>query len=214
MKFHPIDQENWDRKPYFDHYITQKCTFSLTANIEITSLLAQLRIQKKKFYPAFLYMVSKVLNAHVAFRTCFDDKGRLGYWSQMNPSFTIFHKETHTFSALWTAFSEDFPVFHDNYQVDIAEYGDHDAFFPKRESSNVFPVSMIPWVSFTGFNLNLKQDNDYLLPIFTGGRFFQQENKVLFPLSIQVNHAVCDGYHVSLFINEVQKLAYHWGSWM
>jgi chloramphenicol O-acetyltransferase type A len=212
MDFYPIDRENWKRKPYFEHYLAQKCKFNLTANLEITSLLAQLRMQKKKFYPAFLYMVSKVLNDHVAFRTCFDDKGRLGYWNQMNPSYTIFHKEKKTFSVIWTAFNKDFHVFYDEYQIDMEQYGNQESFFPKPESSNVFPVSMIPWVSFTGFNLHF--DHDYLLPVFTGGRFFQQENKTFFPLSIQVHHAVCDGYHASLFINEVQELAHQWESWL
>ena len=32
---------------------------------------------------------------------------------------------------------------------------------------NVFPVSMIPWTSFEGFNLNLQKGYDYLLPVFT-----------------------------------------------
>lgn len=73
---------------------------------------------------------------------------------------------------------------------------------------------MVPWVSFTGFNLNINEDNNYLLPILTGGKYFNQDGKTLFPLAVQMHHAVCDGYHASLFINEVQELADRCEEWM
>lgn len=37
MKFHVIDRENWDREQYFEHYLKLKCTFSMTANVDITT---------------------------------------------------------------------------------------------------------------------------------------------------------------------------------
>ncbi|SEL39884.1 Chloramphenicol acetyltransferase [Paenibacillus sp. OK003] len=44
MIFNRIDVENWSRKPYFEHYINNlRCTYSMTANIEITRLLAELK---------------------------------------------------------------------------------------------------------------------------------------------------------------------------
>lgn len=69
---------------------------------------------------------------------------------------------------------------------------------------NYFNVSCIPWTSFTGFNLNLQQGYDYLLPIFTIGKYFSDDNKIMLPLAIQVHHAVCDGFHLSRFVNELQ----------
>lgn len=39
-------------------------------------------------------------------------------------------------------------------------------------SVNFFPVSMVPWESFTAFNLNLPKGSTYLLPIFTAGKYF------------------------------------------
>ncbi len=44
--------------------------------------------------------------------------------------------------------------------------------FSRKENipPNVFPISSIPWTSFTGFNIN--NDADYLLPIITCGKYF------------------------------------------
>ncbi|MFC0237145.1 type A chloramphenicol O-acetyltransferase [Fictibacillus phosphorivorans] len=213
MKFHAINKENWDRTPYFEHYLRQKCTFSLTAYINITRLLEQIRKKGITFYPTFLHMVSKVVNSHEEFRTCFKD-GTLGYWEEMLPSYTIFHSDNKSFSSIWTEYSDHFHRFYKNYNGDIERYSSIKGLFTKQnEPPNSFPISMIPWVSFTGFNLNINEWNSYLLPIITSGKFFKQDSTMLLPLSLQVHHAVCDGYHASIFIEELQHLAddcYEW----
>ena len=71
---------------------------------------------------------------------------------------------------------------------------------------NVFNVSMIPWSTFDGFNLNLQKGYDYLIPIFTMGKYYRDDEKIILPLAIQVHHAVCDGFHICRFVNELQEL--------
>ena len=70
---------------------------------------------------------------------------------------------------------------------------------------NSFDVSMIPWLHFTAFNLNVYGDGKYLLPIFTMGKFEDREGGRFLPLAIQVHHAVCDGYHVGRFVQLLQE---------
>ena len=47
---------------------------------------------------------------------------------------------------------------------------------------------------------------DYLIPIFTMGKYYKEDNKIILPLAIQVHHAVCDGFHICRFVNELQEL--------
>ena len=42
------------------------------------------------------------------------------------------------------------------------------------------------------------------LPIFTMGKYFERDGKRMLPLAIQVHHAVCDGYHVGMFVERLQ----------
>ncbi|MCE0450004.1 type A chloramphenicol O-acetyltransferase [Brevibacillus sp. AF8] len=216
MKFQRIDLNNWSRKSYFEHYLNRvNCTFSLTANIDISGLLPALRQKGMKLYPAFLYMVTNVVNEHREFRTSFHADGELGYWESMIPSYTFFHKDDQTFSTMWTEFADEFPVFYQNYVADMKQYGDNKGFVAKEpEPPYTFPVSCIPWVSFSGFNLNISGDGRYLLPIITSGKYFEQGGKTLLPVSLQVHHAVCDGYHASLFINDLQKWATNYKEWL
>lgn len=96
------------------------------------------------------------------------------------------------------------------YEADVAKFSSSTQYEPKPDRpSNSFNISMIPWLTFTSFNINVFSDGKYLLPIFTLGKYFEDNEKRLIPLSIQVPHAVCDGYHVGKFVETLQKLINH-----
>ncbi|MBB6633178.1 type A chloramphenicol O-acetyltransferase [Cohnella thailandensis] len=216
MNFIPIDMEDWPRKPYFEHYLNRvRCTFSMTADIDITLLRAELRSKGVKLYPALIYMITTAVNRHPEFRTCFDSEGRLGYWDRMSPGFTIFHEEDKTFSSIWAPFREEFAAFYEGYLQATKTYKNAKSLFPDPgEPPNTFPVSSIPWVGFTGFNLSVYNEGTYLLPIFTMGKYKEQDGKILLPLSAQLHHAVCDGYHAGVLFHELQELAADGESWL
>ncbi len=68
---------------------------------------------------------------------------------------------------------------------------------------------MIPWETFSSFNINAFNCEKHFLPKFTMGKYFEQDRKRLLPLSIKVHHAVCGGYHVSMFIESLQNKIYN-----
>ncbi|ASZ66101.1 MULTISPECIES: type A chloramphenicol O-acetyltransferase [Bacillus] len=215
MKFHVIDREDWNREQYFEYYLKLKCTFSMTVNVDITMLLGEVYQKGIKFYPVFIYLISRVVNNYKKFRTCFNDEGVLGYWEEMIPSYTIFHKDDKSFSSIWTDYSSDFRTFYNNYEDDMRCYANvHGLFTKENIPPNVFPISSIPWTSFTGFNLNINNDENFLLPIITCGKYFNEGNKVMLPVSLQVHHSVCDGYDASQFIEDLQQLSNTCNEWL
>ena len=153
MTFTPIDRETWKRKEYFDHYFSQvPCTYSAVFSLDITSL----RQRGEKLYPAMLYAITTIVNRHREFRTAINPQGQLGFYQQMHPCYTVFHKDDETFSNIWTSYAPEYRDFLANYQLDQQRYGSCKGMMGKPEPpENTFPVSMIPWASFTGFNLNL-----------------------------------------------------------
>lgn len=204
MNFKKIDINTWKRKEYFEHFFTNvPCTYSMTVKLDITQIIKT----QKKLYPSMLYYISKVVNNHSEFKMALNENGQLGIYDEMNPCYTIFHKDTKTFSNLWTRYTSDYQEFCSSYDNDLNQYGDKKEMNAKPDiPCNSFPVSMIPWTSFDGFNLNLQKGYNYLSPIFTMGKYYEENNKILLPLSVQVHHAVCDGYHVCCLINELQEL--------
>ncbi len=203
--FNKIDMQNWNRKSSYNQYFDSlPCTYSMTVNLDITDFLELLRVSHQKFSPMMLYALAKIVNAHKEFRMDFDEDGNIGYYDYSNPCYTIFHNETETITNIWTEFDDDFKVFVNRYNDDMLKYKDDFHNFKPLIGKNYFNVSSIPWVSFTGFNLNLQKGYDYLPPIFTLGKYFSDGDKIMLPLAIQVHHAVCDGFHLSRFVKELQ----------
>ena len=204
MNFEKIKKSSWARKEYFDHYFSSiPCTYSITVKLDITKLIES----QKKLYPSLLYCLTTIVNRHPEFRTAFNEKGELGIYHEMIPCYTVFNKSKETFSNIWTYYKTDFVEFCFNYQKDIEQYGNQNSFIGKPNApKNIFNVSMIPWSTFEGFHLNLQKGYDYLLPIFTLGKYYKEDKMIKIPLAIQVHHAVCDGFHTCRFINELQDL--------
>ena len=202
--FQKIDRSTWKREEYFNHYFSNlPCTYSMTLQLDITIL----RKKNLSLYPTMLYLITSVVNRHEEFRTALDNSGDVGVYDYLSPCYTVFHKESETFSNLWTTYSPDYEKFCADYKKDIQEYGSIDRMIAKPHApENTFPVSMIPWSSFDGFNLNLQKGYDYLLPISTMGKFKVVNGRYFLPLAVQVHHAVCDGFHLSRFFNELQEL--------
>ena len=204
MEFIPVDLDTWARKEHFEHYFHQvPCSYSMTTKLDITPLIEA----KERLYPAMLYRIAKAVNQYQEFRMDLGPDGTLGFYTEMHPCYTIFHQDSETFSNLWTEYTDDYEAFCRAYQQDLEQFGSCKDMMAKPDVPvNTFPVSMVPWESFEGFNLNLQNGYRYLPPIFTMGKYQRDERGVWLPLSIQVNHAVCDGFHVCRFIAALREM--------
>ena len=148
MKFHKIDLQTWKRRECFEHYVSSiPCTYSLTVKLDITKI----REKNLRLYPTMLYCITKVVNRHPELRTAYNAQGELGIYEEMNPSYAIFHKESESFSLLWTEFTDDYRSFCTSYEKDLQTYGQGEGMIAKPHMpENCIDVSMIPWASFTG----------------------------------------------------------------
>lgn len=200
MSYQPIDFQNWERRDFYEHFTKDVlCTYSTTVNIDITN------IKNYRLYPTIIWLLTKTVNQMPEFKTALID-GELRVYDEMYPAYTIFNNENKNFSGIWTEFNSDYNIFLSSYEEDAAKYTSSVNYAPKaNRPQNSFDISMIPWFTFTSFNINVFGDGKYLLPIFTLGKYFEENEKRMIPLAIQVHHAVCDGYHVGKFIETLQK---------
>ncbi|MBR5293152.1 MAG: type A chloramphenicol O-acetyltransferase [Oscillospiraceae bacterium] len=200
MSLRLIDLESWPRREFYEHFIKEVvCTYSAVVNIDITGLKGQ------KLYPAMIWLLTKTVNDMPEFRTVLTPDGP-GIYDDMHPMYTVFNRENKNFSGIWSYFSEDYAEFLKSYETDAAVYSKSTCYAPKPGTpANSFNISMVPWLEFTGFNINVFDDGKFLLPIFTMGKFFDRDGRRFLPLSIQVHHAVCDGYHLGAFAEKLQE---------
>ncbi|MGG2077351.1 type A chloramphenicol O-acetyltransferase [Lelliottia nimipressuralis] len=202
-----VDLSRWARREHFEIFQTfAQSTFNQTVQLDITALLKQIKEADWKFYPTMIFLISKIVNRHPEFRMAMMDN-ELVVWDEVHPNYTIFHNETETFSSLWSHYDGNIHHFQKVYSEDMARYSNNTAYWPKEESrENIFFISGIPWVTFTSFNVNVANMKNFFAPMFTLGKYFEQEGKVLLPFAVQVHHSVCDGFHVARLVNELQEL--------
>ena len=214
--FKKIDLNNWDRSQYFYYFTKMLPTgYCISVDIDITNTYAKIKNNNKKFFPAYLYVASKVISEMKEFRIA-NLEGELGYYEVLHPSYAIFHKDDNTMSNMWTEYDENFDVFYNNYINDQNKYGDNHGPMAKTEipPQNNFMIGMLPWIEFNSYTPVPFAPMTTYSPILQGGKFFEKDDKKMMPFSITVHHAVADGYHVGLFLEKFQEYMKNPETWM
>lgn len=204
----PIDLDNWPRREHFEHYQgTAPCTYALTVELDATAFTGVLRRSERKTYLAQIWALATVVNRHDEFRMTLTDAGAPAVWPVLHPAFTVFNPQRETFACVFSPYVADFGSFHAATAPLLAEHSQATCFFPQgAPPQNSFDVSSLPWTTFTSFALNIDGGSEHLAPIFTLGRYREQDGRVLLPLAVQIHHAAADGFHTSRLVNELQEL--------
>ncbi len=216
LKFTPIDPAIWPRAQEF-HYFSKIAPtgYSICVEMDVTVLRKALKENRKKFFPAYLYLITRTVNQQQELKTAVKD-GVLGFYETMTPLYACFHEDDKTISLMWTEYSLSFETFHSAYLNDAQENGSRHGILSKPilPPENSYIVSCVPWISFTSFSLHSYTASEYFFPSVEAGKFIERDGKTLMPLSVTAHHAATDGYHMSLFFNELQRLMNNPESWI
>ena len=109
-----------------------------------------------------------------------------------------------TFGFSFIHYSEDIDVFHENFKQEKERVLNSIDLFPPINSDDCVYCSALPWVNFTGHKEPKNSESDSITRL-AFGKFIKNEGRLLMPVSITVNHALIDGYHVGLFLENYQK---------
>ena len=206
MNYTKIDLNNWSRAELFNMYIeNMRIVMSLTVETDVTQLIRFTKKNSLKFYPCMVWIVSKIVNCHDEFKYGWDSSGNLIRWNCVFPSYVNFSKEDESFTKLVTPFSEDIFSFYSDVINDREKYRKVRG-IAKNQPPNFFDVSCLPWVHYSHFDLHVFDEGKYLAPVITWGQFKPDGDRVTLPLTMNIHHAVADGFHLSRFFCEVQTL--------
>ena len=207
MEYKIINLDTWERGKLFRFFIDNlRNVMSMTVDIDVTPLKEFIKAQGLKFYPTMMWVISKIINSHNEFKYGWDNDGNLICWENVSPYYADFHKEDESCVKLVTEFSDDLEEFHSHYLADKERYQNLRAFDLKDIPKNTFDVSCLPWVKYKCFDIHVYDSGTYLAPVVTWGKYETENNRLIMPLSMNLHHAVADGFHLCRFFNEVQEL--------
>lgn len=203
MNYTEIDVDSWERKDLFNLYTTDlKIVMNMTVDVDITSLLAEVKNNGLRFYPTMIWIVSRLMNARDEFKYSLIEEGKLIKWDYVSPSYTDFNKETGKFNKFVTEYSSDFKTFYERAVSDSERHRNESGFLPDQPK-NTFDITCIPWASYKSFDLHIYGEGKSLFPIVMWGKYREENGKVLLPVTAMFHHAVIDGFNLCRFFEEL-----------
>lgn len=118
----------------------------------------------------------------------------------LHPNYTIFHEDDHTFTDVWTEYTEDFKIFYKNMRDDMENYKNVKAVKAKPgQPQNFYCISMVPWLNFTGYSAYTESGTPMLFPIITCDKFTEHDGTLTMPFcSISPMQPLMDIIHPCL----------------
>lgn len=206
MNYVTINLNEWSRGELFQFYIDKmRIVMSLTVDMDVTNLKAYSKEKNIGFYPLMLWVVSKVVNSHDEFKYGWSRDGSLIRWDNISPSYTDFHSNDESFTKMVTEYSDDLFEFCGRVEAD-RERHKNDRAVLDNQPPNFFDVSCLPWVRYKHFDVHVFDEGKFLAPVVTWGKYEPVNGRLIMPLTMNIHHAVADGFHLSRFFNEVQDL--------
>ena len=200
-----IDVENWERRDLFKLYTGElKVLMNMTVDVDITEFLKEIKESGLRFYPSFMWIISRLVNARDEFKYYLTRGGKLIKWDYISPSYTDFNKETEKFNKFVTEYSPDFKVFYNRVISDMEKHKNESGFIP-NQPQNSFDITCLPWTTYKSLDLHVYDEGKRLFPIVMWGKYREEGERILMPVTAMFHHALSDGFTLCRFFADLDK---------
>ena len=208
MNYKVIDRGSYYRRGVYRHFTEDcKCSVSMTARVDVTGLVASSKARGSKFYIDFLYILTKVLNSREDYRMAYLwQSDELICYDVINPTQYVFHEDTETCTPVYTEYCEDYKTFYSGALADLDRAKQsREYLLDSVNHPNWFDASYISWLSYDSLNVELPDGYLYYLPIVNWGRYREENDRLIMPLTVRMNHAVADGFLIANVYRLLEK---------
>lgn len=198
-----IDMNRDPRRAQFDYFCSLANPYAgVTVNADITALLDWTKRMGSNFFLTLLYAVSRAANSVPELRRRIRGETVVEYdWCPTSHTVAL-DSGTYCYCTL----TADMPL------ADFLPYGKAAQERAKKEPSlddgeeadSLFFISCLPWLSYTALVQPVPFPSDSN-PRITWGRYFQQEGRMLLPVTLLVHHALADGLHIARFYEALDR---------
>lgn len=216
IEFEVINKDSWARAQTYEYFTEKVSTliYSINVTVDVTTVWNAVKKQGVKFFPAYLYFVTRTINSQPAFLMGMKDQA-LGTWTGRTPCYPLLRQDK-TIAFTWTKYQQEFSAFYQQYLLDKEQQEKNKSLMSVKGTPplDCYIIACIPWFSFNSLSMQLQNAKDYYAPLIESGGFTKQSGKVTMPLSLTVNHAVVDGYHIKEFLDCLQENIENASEWL
>ena len=202
MAWKKVDMEHNLRNGQFAYFRAMENPWAgVTVPVDITVFHEALN--GRPFFLSFLYAVVRAANGVPELRRRLRD-GQVIEYDRCQPSYTAMRSNgvyVYCLVDSGTLPYEDFVREGKRKQVESLE---KDELKETGDSLNHFFVSCLPWLPYTQIQ-HPSVSRDDSNPRFSWGQFTEVNGKVTLPVSLFINHALADGWHVTQFYRNLDR---------
>lgn len=199
-----LDINTWARKDHYQFFSQfEEPFFGVCVNVDCTRAYF---VSKANGYSFFLYYLHKAMvamNQVEPFRYRIIDN-EVWVYDHIDPSPTI-NRPDGTFGFAYFPYHPDFTMFAATAGEESERVRNSTGLVPAVSGENVVHCSSMPWIEFTSLSHARSFSFKGSCPKISFGKMTEKEGKMMMPVSVHVHHALMDGYHVGLFLEEFQK---------
>ncbi|MBT8273694.1 MAG: chloramphenicol acetyltransferase, partial [Bacteroidia bacterium] len=169
---------------------------------DLTKAYEKSKQEERSFFSIYLHACMKAINEVENFKyRIIDDK--IVIYDVIHASATIL-RANNTFACSYIEYDNELEVFERNLMKEKQRIENSNALFPPNEGIDCIYCSAMPWFNFTGHKEPFSGAK-MSVPMLAFSALEQVGGKRMMNVSISVNHALVDGYHMGLFSNKFQN---------
>ena len=199
-----LDVTTWSRRELFEFFRGfDNPYFNVCTRLDVTNLITFLRSRPDLSVSlAYHYFALRVANEIEPFRYRLRD-GKVIIYDVIHGGTTVL-LPNESFTFAYFDYDEDFERFMLAAQRSVSEAQAGNSFKPTTNDDTIY-FTILPWVSFTSFAHARNWGREDSVPRIAFGKFVQENEHTLLPISVEVHHALMDGLHVGRYLNRLQE---------
>ncbi len=199
----PINVANWPRRSQYLFFRTYRNPhFSVTATVDVTHLMTDLKPDGVPVFNACLFAITGAANDISEFRTRFDST-HVYECGEVGASVTV-PIEDRKFAFCDVPWSAEWPAFNESCKREIAAARQQNELRNKVAGQGGWIyMTCLPWVHLTAMTHPVAGPDD-CIPRIAWGKIEKTNGNWRMPVAVQVHHALADGLHVGLFFDALQ----------
>lgn len=199
-----IEIDKWNRK---EHYLFfskfEEPFFGVTVKVDCTKAYLKAKEEQVSFFLYYTYRALKAANKIENFRYRIVDDS-IYKFDTVNAS-PVISRSDGTFGFAYLDYFQDEKVFYERAKQNIENVKNTNELIPAISGENIIHISVLPWIDFTSMSHARCYSYKDSCPKMTFGKITENDGVKTMPLSIHVNHALMDGYHVGEFVELFQS---------
>lgn len=202
-----LNIDKWNRKEHFNFFNQfDEPYFGIVVDIECSRAYKYCKEQEYSFFHYYLYQAIKTANIIESFRYRIENE-QVFIYDKVHATSTI-GRDDHTFAFSYIPYVDTFEEFSFLAQIEIMNIRNSVGLGINENTSrnDVIHFSPLPWLHYKGVTHSRNFKYKESVPKITFGKYQHSNKNLLMPVSVNVHHALMDGYHVAQYFELFQEL--------